>query len=71
MFRAFAGRAGVEGIMAGSTIRIFEDFNPEEISASLSLVCRLSYSRFIGFRFAFRMLYWIIFSDMAFTSAFC
>src|ERR1700757_4101540 len=39
IFLVLAGRAGVDGIIAGSTIRIFEDFNPEEICASFNLVC--------------------------------
>ena len=44
ILRVFAGREGVEGTIAGSTILILEDLRPEEICASFSLVSKLSYS---------------------------
>ena len=40
--RIFAGRAGDDGIIAGSTTRMLEDCSAEEMPASLSLVSKPS-----------------------------
>src|SRR3989442_11482247 len=40
--RVLAGRAGVEGTMAGSTTRVLEEGNPAEIAVSFNFVIRPS-----------------------------
>src|SRR5215470_14581825 len=57
IFRVLAGREGAEGTTAGSTIRILEDFRPEEICASFSLVSKQSYSNLLASASRLRMLY--------------
>ena len=50
----------------GSTIRILEDLRPEEILRFFQLGLQTVVQRFVGLGLQrLRMLYWIIFSDIA------
>src|ERR1051326_844234 len=71
MFFVFAGREGVEGTMAGSTTRMFDDFNPAAMFASLSLVSRPSYMVLLASACRLSMLYSTMLSAIRLTSPFC